>query len=262
MALQNLVSVDNRPLTVRLGERFGLDPQKLLTGLKATAFRKAGEISNEQLMALLVVSDQYGLNPFTREIYAFPDRDGAIIPIVSVDGWLRIINSHPQFDGVEFAEAPEQEELDGKMVPRWIECTIYRKDRSHPTVVREYTTEVYQPPRTRRLDDGSIKTYPGPWQTHTMRMMRHKVLIQGARVAFGFAGIFDEDEGQRIRDGQAIREVEVLDRAKPLVAMPRAKSEAVQLQPLPNDREPEIVAPHTESSVDEAVDGAEVSDGD
>ena len=195
----NESNVKRGSLLVRFAERFGVDHQKLIAGLKATAFRKAGEISNEQLMALLVVCDQYGLNPFTREIYAYPDRDGAIIPIVSVDGWLRIINSHPQFDGLEFAEAPEQEEIDG-------------------------------------------------------RMLRHKVLIQGARVAFGFAGIFDEDEGQRIRDGQAIREAEVLDRAKPLVAMPRAKSEAVEaVAVLPDATEPDT---------DEAVHGAEVSDGD
>jgi hypothetical protein len=30
------------------------------------------------------------------------------------------------------------------------------------------------------------------------RMHRHKSLIQGARVAFGFAGIYDEDEAHRI----------------------------------------------------------------
>ncbi len=259
----NESNVKRGSLLVRFAERFGVDHQKLIAGLKATAFRKAGEISNEQLMALLVVCDQYGLNPFTREIYAYPDRDGAIIPIVSVDGWLRIINSHPQFDGLEFAEAPEQEEIDGRMLPRWIEAKIYRKDRSHPTVVREYTAEVYQPPRTRRLDDGSIKSYPGPWQTHTMRMLRHKVLIQGGRVAFGFAGIYDEDEAQRISDAQAIQDSRVAERGKPLVSMPRAKSEAVMLEPQPRDREPEIVGPHTESSIAEMAEdvrAAEVSD--
>ncbi len=35
-------------------------------------------------------------------------------------------------------------------------------------------------------------------------MLRHKALIQGARYAFGFAGIYDEDEGERIKDGEEI----------------------------------------------------------
>jgi hypothetical protein len=29
-------------------------------------------------------------------------------------------------------------------------------------------------------------------------MLRHKAMIQAARIAFGFAGIYDEDEAQRI----------------------------------------------------------------
>ena len=30
------------------------------------------------------------------------------------------------------------------------------------------------------------------------RMLRHKALIQGARIAFGFSGIYDEDEARDI----------------------------------------------------------------
>jgi hypothetical protein len=33
-------------------------------------------------------------------------------------------------------------------------------------------------------------------------MFRHKVLIQGARIAYGFSGIYDEDEAQRIIEGE------------------------------------------------------------
>jgi hypothetical protein len=37
-----------------------------------------------------------------------------------------------------------------------------------------------------------------PWQTHPKRMLRHKALIQCARLAFGFVGIYDQDEAERI----------------------------------------------------------------
>ncbi len=47
-------------------------------------------------------------------------------------------------------------------------------------------------------------TVNGPWQTHTKRMLRHKALIQCSRIAFGFVGIYDEDEAQRIIEGQAV----------------------------------------------------------
>ncbi|MBJ6899981.1 recombinase RecT, partial [Vibrio cholerae] len=61
-------------LIQRFAERSGVDPNKLFDTLKATAFRHrdGSAPTNEQMMALLVVADQYGLNPFTKEIFAFP----------------------------------------------------------------------------------------------------------------------------------------------------------------------------------------------
>lgn len=165
---------------VRLGNRFGIDPEKMMATLKATAFK--GEVTDAQMAALCVVADQYGLNPWTKEIYAFPDRNNGIVPVVGVDGWSRIVNSNPQFDGMDFNEGP----TDGKQVPEWIECVIHRKDRSHPVKVKEYFSEVYRD--------------IGPWKSHPRRMLRHKAMIQCARLAFGFVGIFDEDEAERIID--------------------------------------------------------------
>ncbi len=170
-------------LVAKFAARFGVEPNKMLATLKATCFKvKDGEASNEQMMALLIVADQYGLNPWTREIYAFPDSQRGIVPIVGIDGWCRLINEHPQFDGVEFKDGP----LQGQ-VPEWIECTIHRKDRAHPTSTREYFAE--------------CKRGTGPWGSHPRRMLRHKALIQCGRIAFSFVGIFDEDEGERIVEG-------------------------------------------------------------
>jgi phage recombination protein Bet len=170
-------------LVVRFADKFGVESNKMMTTLKNTVFR--GDVSNEQMMALLIVADQYNLNPFTKEIYAFPDKNNGIVPVVGVDGWARIINEHPQFDGMDFTDGP----ADKAGLPEWIECAIHRKDRQRPTVVREYMAE--------------CKRTAGPWQSHPRRMLRHKTLIQCARLAFGFVGIHDEDEAQRIIEGSA-----------------------------------------------------------
>lgn len=180
-------------LIQKFADRYSVDPTKLMNTLKATAFRQRNdkEVSNEQMMALLIVADQYKLNPFTKEIFAYDDK-GAIVPVVSVDGWARIMNEHPQFNGVEFRYSEEIVTMPGgKPCPAWCEAVIYRRDRERPIIVREYLDEVYQEPR-------GEKKYAGPWQTHTKRFLRHKTLIQGNRVAFGFAGIYDEDEAARI----------------------------------------------------------------
>ena len=200
----------DKPLVERFGERYGVDAGKVLGTLAKTVFRIPGtkkkparEPSNEEMMALLIVADQHQLNPFTKEIYAFPDEKGGIIPIVSVDGWTRIIQSHPKMEGIEFryADEMEQPDDDSKRCPVWCEAIIYRSDRKHPTVVREYLDEVYRPAFQGKGENGPYKI-KGPWQSHTKRMLRHKTLIQGARVAFGFSGIYDEDEAERIHEAQ------------------------------------------------------------
>lgn len=163
-------------LTNKLAEKFqlGSDGSDLMATLKATAFK--GQVSDAQMTALLIVADQYGLNPWTKEIYAFPDSRNGIVPVVGVDGWARIINSNDKFDGVEFKQDAES-----------CTCIIYRKDRNHPTSVTEYMSEC----RRKNV---------GPWDSHPSRMLRHKALIQCARLAFGFVGIFDQDEAERIAE--------------------------------------------------------------
>lgn len=165
-------------ILAKMADRFSVEPNNLLETLKATAFKSEKGVSNEQMISLLIVADQYSLNPFTKEIFAFPDK-GGIVPVVGVDGWSRIINEHPQFDGVQFT-------YEGAGADLSCTCTIHRKDRAHPIAVTEYLAE--------------CKRGTGPWGSHPRRMLRHKALIQAARLAFGFAGIYDEDEAHRMRE--------------------------------------------------------------
>jgi phage recombination protein Bet len=176
-------------LTNKLASRFDMgDGTGLTTILKGTAFKvKEGTVSDDQMAALLVVANQYGLNPFTKEIFAYPDKNNGIVPVVSVDGWSRIINEHPQFDGIEFRYSEATLTHKNKTAHEWIECVITRKDRRVPIVVREYFDEV-----VRALN------FATPWDSHPKRMHRHKAMIQCSRIAFGFAGIFDPDEAERI----------------------------------------------------------------
>ncbi len=180
----------------QLADSFGLpQSEELYQVLKATAFK--GDVSDAQLSALLIVAKQYGLNPWTKEIYAFPDK-GGIVPVVGVDGWSRIINTNPQFDGMDF-------EQDGDSCT----CTIYRKDRSHPTRVTEWMAECKRP---------GVK----PWESHPYRMLRHKAMIQCARLAFGFVGIYDTDEAERILESSGTP-MKIIDPATGEI-MPKAPS--------------------------------------
>ena len=171
--MNEVATIQPPSLLAKMAARFSVEPGKMLSTLKSTAFK--GDVSNEQMMALLIVADQYGLNPWTKEIYAFPDRQNGIVPVIGVDGWARIINNNQQFDGMEFEQDEES-----------CTCSIYRKDRAHPTRVTEYMKEC-------RRD-------VAPWKSHPRRMLRHKAMIQCARLAFGFVGVFDQDEAERITE--------------------------------------------------------------
>jgi phage recombination protein Bet len=204
-------------LISRMAVRFGVEPTKMMGTIKATAFR--GDVTNEQMMALLIIADQYQLNPFTREIYAFPDRKaGGIVPVIGVDGWMRIINGHPQMDGVEFDES----------TPDQITCTIHRKDRSHPIRVTEYAEEC------RRNTE--------PWQSHPRRMLRHKALIQCARLAFGFGAIYDPDEADRIMEARQSEIVQAVAELPPEATKP-TPIESVKAKLRSRKATPEPVAP-------------------
>lgn len=188
-------------LVARFAERYGFGEDELLNTLAQTAFRQQNGAlpSREQLMSLLSVADTYGLNPFIRQVWALSDRKGGVLPVISIDGWVSIMNSYPQSDGMQFSYPDELITFDDDMKAchPWMECVIFRKDREHPIRVREYLDELYRPAV---IKNG--KKFPGPWQTCPKRMLRHKSQIQAIRIAYGLSGLFEPDEAERLLETQ------------------------------------------------------------
>jgi phage recombination protein Bet len=172
--------------------RSGLSYDSFVRLLIQSALGRLTIWTQADLDRLLMLSERLGLDPLNNEIYAAevtPEtgKKSRIVFVVGVDGWSKIINSHPQFDGMRFLEsAPGSDEL-----PEYIECTIFRKDRKIATSVREYMYEAH--------------TNQGAWLTHPRRMLRHKAMVQCARICFGLSGIYESDEALRISDNQIRR---------------------------------------------------------
>lgn len=195
----------------RLAAKYGVDKAKFYEALVKVAFRQpssgdkknaSNAISEEEMLALLLVCEQYELNPFLKQIHAFKSKSGAIIPVVGIDGWIAILNHNRDYDGLsvrfsektitvkavekqyEGREAPSVKEI-AVEIPESCECTIYRKGLSHPITIPEYAAEVFVPSSP-------------VWRQYPKRMLRHKAVIQCARIAFGITGIYDEDEARSI----------------------------------------------------------------
>ena len=188
----------------RSAARAGLAVPLYLEALEAGAMARLadgqdGQWPRHDLHRLLLAAERLGLDPLGGEIYAGPGGPGAAGPallVLGVDGWCRVLNAHPAYEGVEFREGPElpgqppgaQAGASGGGLPAWVECTLHRRDRRVPTSVREYMAET--------------RTDSPAWQSHPRRMLRHKALVQCARVAFGLAGLYDPDEALRVQHAQ------------------------------------------------------------
>jgi len=166
-------------------KRSGLGYDSFVRLIIQSALSRLSIWTQADLDRLLLLAERLGLDPLNNEIYAtevMPEsgKKSRIVYVVGVDGWSKIINSHPQFDGMKFVEsAPGDDEL-----PLYIECTIFRKDRKVATSIREYMYEAH--------------TSKGAWLTHPRRMLRHKAMVQCARTCFGLGVLYEPDEAERV----------------------------------------------------------------
>ena len=136
----------------------------------------------KSILALLRVARQYELDLLQEEVLLTQYDDQWQVSI-SVDGWIKLVNRHPAFEGMSFSESPQTDQG----LPLWMECTIHRSDRSIPTTVREYLAEV--------RNDSDI------WKKMPRRMLRHRVLQQCARLTFAIS----PPDGQKDVQGNHIK---------------------------------------------------------
>lgn len=176
----------NNQITV-MAQRLKIDEKDLGDIIKKTIMpdSKRVTVSNEQFVSFMAVANEYNLNPLVKEIYAFPAKGGGIQPVVSIDGWIKIITNHPDFDGMDHDYEINDE---GECVS--VTCKIYRKSQSRPTTATEYLVECLMPTDV--------------WRKYPRRMLRHKATIQAGRYAFGISGIIDPDEADRYAAAKVI----------------------------------------------------------
>lgn len=98
----------------------------------------AKELTDAEFQLFVEICKTTGLNPLTKEVWAIK-ANGRLQLMTGINGFLRIANSHPQFDGMEV-----QNEFDGKNL---VACTVkvHRKDRKYPSVATAYLHEYAKP---------------------------------------------------------------------------------------------------------------------
>ena len=143
------------------------DP-KLIETIKETVCKGA---TPAQFRMFLEVCRGTGLNPFLKEIYFVP----SVGVMAARDGYLRVANQHPQFDGME-----TRVERDDKNIPIKAVCTVWRKDRGHPVIAEAYYNEYRKP--------GNV------WATYPSAMIAKVAEVLALKRSFAINGVVTEEE--------------------------------------------------------------------
>ena len=144
--------------------------------------------TDELLELILLRAEVMGINPISGELKATSYESDRVSLYLSTDGYLRIANAHPEFDGLEIQESDERVDTPivvlGKKVacPTWVSVTIHRKDRKIPTVVKEYFDECYA---AGIFDEAYGCLVDGPWQRSPKRQLVNRAVASAIRLAFG-----------------------------------------------------------------------------
>lgn len=137
------------------------------------------QATNAEMTVVSSIFAKYDLNPFIREGHAFVS-GGKLQVMIGLDGWLKIANRHPEFDGYE-----QFDNFDDKGDLVSVTTKIYVKTRRFPTPHTEYMKEAF------------VSTSPA-WKKFPFRMLAGKSLGQCVRKAFGVSEVLDDDEASRI----------------------------------------------------------------
>lgn len=185
-----------KALTESLAEQFGVSPEEMIATLKSQCF-PGGAASNGQLMMLCSFAKTYDLNPLARECYAFVS-GGKMTVGVQVDGWSKIANREPAYDGMEM-----EYEKDDKGNVIAITSKTFVKGRAHPTTYRAVMKEWYR---------GASDV----WKSMPEHQLYVKARNEGIRFAFGIPA-YDPDDIQRME--QAV----TVETTGSLVTIPESK---------------------------------------
>lgn len=143
--------------------------REVIDTIKQTVAKGA---TDAQLAQFLQVCKATGLNPFLKEVWCIPQTNTIM---TSRDGYLRIANDHPQFDGME-----TKVERNDKGTPIKATCSVWRKDRSHAITCEAYYDEYKK--------DSNV------WKQYSSAMISKVAEVLALKRSFAINGVVTQEE--------------------------------------------------------------------
>ena len=162
----------------------GVDPKHVYNVLRGIWGTTKGQpaLTDAEIWRGLALISRYELDPFAREIYVTRDKQGRLMIILGIDGWIRVLNRTDHYDGFE----QELEEQDGRILS--VTTSIYSTKRSHATSYKAFASEYV------KLGGFMAEKIPG----HMLRLFS---LRHAARLFTPLGGCVTEEEARWIGGG-------------------------------------------------------------
>lgn len=169
-----------------ISQKLGLDltPEQVAV-IKASV---AKSLSDSELAYFLSLSNSVGLNPFTKQIWAYKDGQGNLLVFAGRDGFLANAQRHADFDCIRSAEVRENDEFAAD-VPNGV---ISHKITSFAQEQRGAIVGAYAIVKRKGKGDSVVvvefKTYNrgiGAWKTHPADMICKVAETKALKKAFG-----------------------------------------------------------------------------
>ena len=121
---------------------------------------------------------KYKLDPVAKEVYLSRAKDGRLMIIIAIDGWIKAVQSTPGFAGFTWEMHFEGKNLE------WVDCFIFSSLRpDHPVVYRAFAAEYA---KVAGFIHGKM-----PWHMLRLFAFRH-----AARFFAPMSGAMTEDEAR------------------------------------------------------------------
>jgi phage recombination protein Bet len=155
----------------------------------------AKDANNDEFEMFMHLAKTYGLDPFQKEIYFWKDKTGTPTIMTSRDGYLKIANSHPAYEGKvsdiicenDIFEKTGKNDVKhnyglksrGKIVGAY--SVIYRSDRKIPEFIFVNFDEYNKPNST-------------VWRNYPSAMILKVAEAMGLKRAFSVSGLVSREE--------------------------------------------------------------------
>ncbi len=128
-----------RSVEESVAAKLGVNTDKLCDLLRNVWHTSKGqpELTKQEMFNGMSLIARFDLDPISREVYVTRDKTGRLLTIVGIDGWIKILNRTPHYDGFDVELGWNEDET--KLL--WAETRIYSKERSHPVVYRGFMQE-------------------------------------------------------------------------------------------------------------------------